>query len=392
MLPFSYAVRNALRDPWKLFQKVVGASLVVFLMFAASSFNEGMETLLRASGDPQNIILLSAGSEESVERSEVPVQAEEQAAAGIRGIQNRIGALAVSGEVHYMGNIQVVSGEGSTSEGGYADAQALLRGITPSAFEVHQEVRVIEGRFPQPGEVMVGRLAWHSLGLPREDLLPGKTIRFEGVDHRVSGLFEAPGTVMESEIWLDRNDLMTLVQRDSLSCVVVRMKDLAQFKQVDLFTKQRLDLELVAVPEPAYYQKLARFYGPIRAMTWVTAGLVAIGAIFGGLNMLYASFSSRIRELATLQAIGFSRWAILVSLVQESLLSTLIGTLAAAYLATFLLQGVSVPFSMGTFRLELSLYVILLGLGTGFFLGTIGALPPAIRCLGNSLPKALRAS
>ena len=80
MLPFSYAVRNALRDPWKLFQKIVGACLVVFLMFAASSFNEGMESLLRTSGDPKNVILLGAGSEESVERSEVALQAEEQAA------------------------------------------------------------------------------------------------------------------------------------------------------------------------------------------------------------------------------------------------------------------------------------------------------------------------
>lgn len=387
MLPFSYAVRNALRDPWKLFQKIVGACLVVFLMFAASSFNEGMESLLRTSGDPKNVILLGAGSEESVERSEVALQAEEQAASGIRGIERRLDVLAVSGEVHYMGNVEVEK-NGNAS----VDAQALLRGITPEAFLVHHEVRILEGRFPSPGEVMVGRLTWHSLGLPEESLRVGRMIRFEGSDLRISGVFEAPGTVLESEIWLNRNDLMTLVQRESLSCIVVRMVDEAQFKQVDLFTKQRLDLELVAIPEQTYYQKLARFYGPIRTMTWVTAGLVAIGAIFGGLNMLYASFSARIRELATLQAIGFSRWAILVSLVQESLLSTLIGTIVAAYLATFLLEGVSVPFSMGTFRLDLSFYVILLGLGTGLVLGTIGALPPAARCLGNSLPKSLRAS
>ena len=50
---------------------------------------------------------------------------------------------------------------------------------------------------------------------------------------------------MESEVWLDRNDLMTLVQRDALSCLVVRMEDARKFPQADLFTKQRLDLELV---------------------------------------------------------------------------------------------------------------------------------------------------
>ncbi len=391
MLPFSYAVRNALRDPWKLFQKVAGAGLVVFLMFAASSFNEGMESLLRASGDPKNVILLSAGSEESVERSEVMIQSEEQAAAGIRGIESRLGELAVSGEVHYMGNLQIGSVE-DAEESDENAAQALFRGITPSAFEVHREVRISEGRFPTSGEAIVGQLGWHSLGVEKSELIPGKTIVFEGAEIRIAGIFEAPGTVMESEIWLNRNELMTLVQRESLSCLVVRLEGEDLFSQVDLFTKQRLDLELVAIRETDYYKKLAQFYGPIRAMTWVTAGLVAVGAVFGGLNMLYASFSSRIRELATLQAVGFSRGAIFLSLIQESLLSTLIGTLLAAYLATFLLEGISVPFSMGTFQLTLSVPVILLGLGTGLLLGTIGALPPAVRCLGNSLPKSLRAT
>lgn len=382
MLPFSYAVRNAFRDPAKLIQKTAGAALVVFLMFAASSFNEGMDRLLRASGDPHNVILLGAGSEESVERSEVAVQAEQQASAGIRGIAERLGTRAVSPEVHYMGKIELSPDR---------TAQALLRGIAPAAFEVHREVRLLEGAFPAPGEVMVGRLAWHTLGVERNRLQPGSTFVFEDAELRVSGVFEAPGTVMESEIWMDRNDLMTLVQRDSLSCVVVRLEDPADFPEADLFTKQRLDLELVAIRESEYYRKLSRFYGPIRIMTWVTAGLVAAGAIFGGLNMLYASFSSRIRELATLQAVGFSRLAILVSLVQESLLSTLAGTLIAAYAAALFLEGQTVPFSTGTFRLDLSVFVILLGLGTGLLLGTVGALPPAIRCLGTSLPKALRA-
>lgn len=381
MLPFSYAVRNLIRDPWKLFQKVLGATLVVYLIFAAASFNRGMERVLRASGSPENIILLSAGSEESVERSEVAIQAEEPITAGIRGIEQRLGTPAVSGEVHYMGNVLVT---------GKVKAQGLLRGITPAAFEVHREVRLLEGNYPGPGEVMVGTLAWHTLGVKRDALAIGKTITFEDQALRISGHFEAPGTVMESEIWLDRNDLMTLVQRDSLSCVVIRIPHEKGFAAADLFSKQRLDLELVAIRESDYYAKLARFYQPIRAMTWLTAGMVAAGAVFGGLNLLYAAFSSRIRELATLQAVGFSRIAILVSLVQESLLATLLGTLIAAFLATQTLEGFNVPFSVGTFRLTLTLSIVLLGLGSGIVLGSLGALPPALRCLRAPLPIALR--
>jgi len=383
MLPFSYATRNLLRDPMRLLQKVLGAALVVFLVFAAGSFNEGMKGVLMASGSPQNVILLGAGSEESVERSEVAMRAETLATAGIPGISRRLDTPAVSGEVHYMGLLGLPDG---------GKEQALLRGITPSAFEVHREVRILEGSYPNPGEVLVGRLAHYGLGVPKSELVPGRELDFEGQTLTISGVFEAPGTVMESEVWLDRTDLMTLIQRDALSCIIVRMNSVDGFKNADLFCRQRLDLELVALRESDYYAQLSSFYGPLRGMTWLTAGLVGAGAVFGGLNMLYAAFASRIRELATLQAVGFRRRAILFSLVQESLLATLLGTLLATLLAISFLEGITVPFSIGTFRLLLPLPILGLGLATGVLLGAIGALPPAARCLGAPLPTALRSS
>lgn len=381
MLPFTYAIRHLFRDPARLLQKVGGAALVVFLLLAAGSFNHGMEGLLRGSGSPLNVIFLGAGSEESVERSEVRPDAESQISAGVRGISTRAGVAAVSGEVHYMGLFDVA---------GKTGARALARGVSPAAFEVHREVRLLEGRYPRSGEVIVGRLAAHALGIGEGELKTGAILHFEGVDLSVAGIFEAPGTVIESEIWMDRTDLMTLVLRDTLSCVVVRLEEAVAFPEADLFAKQRLDLELVAIREEAYYAKLAEFYGPIRMMTWLTAALVAAGAVFGGINVLYAAFASRIRELATLQAVGFSRPAILFSLVQESLVSTLLGTLLASFLALGVLEGVMIPFAMGTFRLTLSAAVLALGLGAALLLGTLGALPPAWRCLMAPIPLALR--
>ena len=379
LLPFAYATRNLLRDLPRFAQKVGGSALVVFLIFAAGSFNEGMDSVLRSSGSPENVILLGAGSEESVERSQIDVQSESLAAAGIRGIAKRLDAPAVSGEVHFMGSL---------ARPGEAAAQGLLRGITPSAFEVHQKVRIIEGRFPASGEMIVGKLAHHVLG--EESLELGEELVFEEQTFEIVGRFEAPGTVMESEVWMDRNDLMSLTQRDSLSCVVIRMDSAEDFKSADLFAKQRLDLELTAIRESDYYAKVSAFFGPIRAMTWLTAGLIAAGAIFGGFNMLYAAFASRIRELATLQAVGFTRTAIFISLVQESLLATLTGTLVAAYAAVLLLEGQTVYFSIGTFSLQMSAAVVLAGLAAGTLLGVLGSIPPAVRCLGAPLPSALR--
>jgi putative ABC transport system permease protein len=270
--------------------------------------------------------------------------------------------------------------------------QALFRGVTPQALHVHPQVRLLEGRFPAPGEVMAGRLAWRSLGLPEGSLKPGVSLTLDGQPWKVSGLFAAPGTVLESELWLPLGDLRALGRRDSLSCVVLRLDDPADFSEADLFAKQRLDLELTALRESDYYGRLSAFFKPLRVMTWITAVLIAAGAVFGGINTLYAAFAPRVREMATLQAIGFTRRTLLWSLIQESTLACLSGALLASLVAVLLLDGRTVPFSIGAFTLDVGPAAALAGILTGLLLGLLGALPPAIRCLKPPLPAALRMS
>ena len=380
MLPFSYALRNLFRDPSRLLQTVGGSAVVVLLLIAAVALNQGMDSVLSASGSSQNVILLGKGSEESIERSEVGIDAESAAATSISGLKEILGVTAISGEITYQSPIRTASG---------VEDQALLRGVFETALLVHETVRLVEGSFPGPGEVMVGHLAHRKLGVNQKDLAIGKSLYFGESEITISGRFTAPGTVLESEIWFDRNDLASLPQRDSLSSITLRLAE-GDIDDVELFTFQRNDLELASIREDLYYQKLSLFYEPIKIMTWVTAALVAAGAIFGGLNTLYAAFAARIKEMATLQSIGYTRAALFISLIQESLLATLSGTLIAFILAWLFLDGQTVPFSVGTFTLTLTPGVIVTGLIAGVLLGSLGTLPPAMRCLLPSLPKALR--
>lgn len=387
MLPLSYAIRNLFREPWRFALKLTGSVLVLLLMLAAAAFNEGMRELLRSSGSERKIILLGAGSEESVERSQIPLAAESIATASVRGIETRAGLPAVSGEVVYMGILEPAHSSHSGT-----GAQGLIRGVTPMALEVHREVRLLEGSWPRSGEVLVGALAHHLLGVERADLQVGSFLQFEDEKFRVAGIFDAMGTVMESEVWFDRTDLMALIQRETLSCVYLMLEQAGDRDYANLFAKQRLDLELAAVSESEYYAKLSRFYGPIRGMTWLTAILVAVGAVMGGLNILYASYAGRVREFGTLQTLGFRRGAVLLSLIQEALLVQACGLGVALFLGILALDGRMVTFSMGTFALDLSGGVLLLTLLTALFLGTIGSLPPALRCLSLSIPKALKSA
>lgn len=382
MLPLSYALRNLYRDPARVAQTVLGSALVVLMVMAAIAVNQGMLGVLGASGSERNVILLGAGSEESVLRSEVNERAAGIAQASVGGLAEVAGCRAVSPEIHQLVYVGV---------GDMPRRRALVRGVTSASLLAHPSVVLVEGRFPRPGEMMVGRLAWRRIGVPRNGLRVGDVITMDHTRLTVSGVFAAPSTVMESEIWMDLNDMRTLAQRNNLSCVVLRLGSGA-FADVDLFAKQRLDLELSAVRESDYYRGVAAFYAPLRAMTWITALLIATGAWLGGLNTLYAAFASRIREIATLQAIGYRPWAIFVSFVQESMLACLFGALLAAAGAIWLLDGLAVSFSIGSFILRLSPSVAVAGFATGVALGIVGAIPPALRCLLPPLPEALRAA
>ena len=106
---------------------------------------------------------------------------------------------------------------------------------------------------------------------------------------------------------------------------------------------------------------------------------------------MYAAFASRVRELGTLQSMGFRRSAIVVSLVQESVIATSVGGLVACGIGIWILDGVSVRFSMGAFGLVVDSVVIAIGLGAGAMLGVVGALPPAMRAMRMTIPESLKA-
>ncbi|MCB1071232.1 MAG: FtsX-like permease family protein [Verrucomicrobia bacterium] len=380
MLPFSYAVRNLYRDRTRLAQTLGGSALVVFLVMGAHALNEGMRKTLSASGSPRNMLILGKGSEESMQRSEVSEQAAGITEASVSGIYAPLGDRAVSPQIIHMANLGLPDG---------TRIRGLVRGVTAKALLTHPEVTVMEGHFPGPGEIMAGRLAWKRFGIDEGDLVPGTELRFDSATLTLSGIFAAPGTVLESELWMNLNDLRTLAQRETVSAVVVRL-DEGDPADVQLFTRQRLDLELSAVTEQSYYARLATFYAPVRAMTWTTAALIAAAAVFGGLNTLYAAFASRVREIATLQAIGFRRTAILISFIQESLMTSLFGTLLGALAAVLLLADRVIYLSAGAFRLGFGPETLFAGLLAGTLLGLVGSIPPAIRCLKPSLPQALR--
>ena len=372
LLPISYAARNLGRSPSRLILSVGGAALVAILSMAGAGFAIGMASALRASGQEGNVVLLGAGSEESVERSEIS-----QSAAGV--VAASLSGIAPIDAAEYIG---------------------LVRGITPTAFIVHPQARLVAGRAPQAGanEVALGASAARTAGINPDVLATvltdagsgGPEVIVDTRPFRVVGLIRAPGTVIDGETWMPLSDALVLTQRDTISAVIVTLAADASAADVTDFAQRRIDLELSAISEPAYYASQSAFYRPVRIMVLASAVLVALGALLGGLNTMYAAFASRVREIGMLQVLGFTRKAVTASLLQESLIASMTGALIAVVLAILLLDGIAIQFSMGTFGIKIDEFVVAIGLGTGLFVGVAGCVVPAIRCLRLPLPSALK--
>lgn len=382
LLPWEYGVRNLARRPMRTALTLIALATVIMLVFVVVGFIRGLERSLAISGDDDVVLVYSVNSEENIENSSIAARTPSLLTASLDDTWKRFGVVHVSPELYLGTRVKThdaVSGLG------------LVRGVTRTAPLVRRGIRLVEGGWPSAGEVMVGKLAAAKLGTTAEAMAIGKTLEFEGAIWTISGLFSAGGAAFESEVWCNLADFQTATKRQDLSLVAMLMAPGASLAEVSLFCKERTDLELRALRETDYYATLQQHYKPVRVLAWFVVVLVSGAGIFAGLNMMYGAVAGRIREIATLQAIGYRRRAILLSLVQEGVLLAAAASLLSGLIALTMLNGMAVRFTMGAFTLEIDSVAVLIGCGVGLLLGVLGAVPPAVKAHRESVAVSLKA-
>lgn len=370
-LPWEYGIRNLFRRPLRTALTLAGLTTVVCLVFVIVGFIRGLEQTLAVSGDPRVATVFSLGMGENLEYSSIPMSTGDLVAASVPGIRERYGQKYVSPEL-YLGTL-------IGFRDGVESAMGLVRGITPAVRFVRGQIELEEGEWPEPGEALLGSMAAVKLGAQPGDIAIGEYLEFEGARWRVSGVFSAAGGAFESEVWCRIDELQQAMKRQDLSLVAVTLDSEDSFSDLDLFCKEQLALELQAIRDVDYYARLQKDYAPIRLLAWLIVLLVSGAGVFAGLNTMYGAVVGRVRELATLQTIGFARRAILASLIQEAMFLAAAATLLAALVAVLLVNGTAIRFTMSAFSLRIDSVALLIGCGVGFALGLLGAIPPAVR-------------
>ncbi len=382
LLPWEYGVRNLARRPVRTALTLAALATVVMLVFVVVGFIRGLEKSLAVSGDENVVLIYSVNSEENIENSSISARTPSLLSASLDSVVKRFGVVHVSPELYMGTRVKTEVGDGGLG---------LVRGVSLTTPLVRRSVKLIEGDWPASGEVMVGRLAAAKIGSSEAAMMVGKSIDFEGRVWKISGQFTAGGAAFESEVWCGLSDFQTSTKRQDLSLVALLLSPGSNAAEADLFCKERTDLELRAIRETDYYASLQQHYKPVRLLAWCVVLLVSAAGIFAGLNMMYGAVAGRVREIATLQAIGYRRRAILISLMQEGVTLSATGSLLSGVIALTLLNGVAVRFTMGAFTLRIDSVAILVGCGVGLLLGVVGTLPPALKALRAEVATSLKA-
>ena len=383
LLPWDYGVRNLFRRPSRSALTLGGLSIVVLLVLVVVGFIRGLEASLAATGQPNVVLVYALSSGADIENSAIPARTPALISASVAGVRRRFDVKYVSPELYLGTRIR--------TEGQEKGGLGLVRGVTTATPLVRQQVQIVEGAWPGPGEILVGRLAHSKLGCEKAALAVGQQVEFDSHRWKVSGIFAAGGAAYESELWCPLAELQAALKRQDLSLVAVATDSSDAVADIELFCKERIDLELKAVSETAYYADLQKHYKPVRMLGWIVVCLVAGSGVFAGLNTMYGAVVGRIRELATLQAVGFRRRAILLTLVQEATLLSCCGALLACALGVLFVNGTAIRFTMGAFVLRVDSVGIGIACVTAIVLGVVGAIPPATKAMRLPVVEAIKA-
>jgi putative ABC transport system permease protein len=155
---------------------------------------------------------------------------------------------------------------------------------------------------------------------------------------------------------------------------------------------------VAARTEPEYYEKLNETNEQFLVVFVIVAVFMAVGGVFGVMNMMFAVISQRIKDIGVLRILGFTRSQLLVSFFLETLLIAMIGgltglaigSLANGWNMTSIAGGGMGAGKSVVFKLVVDANIWLGVLTFSLGMGIIGGLLPALSAMRLKALDSLR--
>ncbi len=386
MIPIVYNVRSVRQRPVSTALTALGVGLVVAVFIGTLALANGFRTALARTGSDSNVLVMRKGAD-----TELSSGLSREDASIISALPNiatgQDARPMVSPEVYVLvplGRIQDTT----------KVTNVVARGISAQAWVVRKNVQVVEGRRPASGrsEVCVGqKLVGRFPGTG-----VGQSLRFAGRDWEVVCHFTAGGSAFESEIWGENEQYMPVFRGEVFQSISFRLKDPGTFEDVkrELEADKRITVDVHR--ESEYYAQQSQLLDRIlRILAMVITSIMAVGAIFGAVNTMYAAVSSRAPEIAVLLTLGFKPRSVLASFLIESAVISGVGGVVGCLLA-LPVNGIVTSttnwssFSEVAFSFRITPGLLLDGLVFAVVMGVLGGFFPARRAAKMPVVEALR--
>jgi ABC-type lipoprotein release transport system permease subunit len=383
-IPLKYNVRSLLVRRISTAMTGGGIALVVAVFVIVMALVAGLNSAISDTGDPDNLIVLRKGATtETYSALQIDQFDALKFLPQIR--REPDGSVDASPELPVQALMERI--------GGGRD-NIVVRGVLPVALKVHQKVHITEGRMfnPSVNEVVVGKgLIGHY-----KNMALGSTLHFGRGNWRVVGIMAADGGSFESEVWGDIHNVQDDAQRGAYYADA-RIKLAPGADSVALINRLADDprINLQGQTERDYYKDQAVVANQMRVLGMIVAVIMAIGAIFGAMNTMYAAVSSRTTEIGTLRALGFAPFAVMTSFLLESMVLA-VAAGAIGIILAMPIDGLSttfgnfVTFSTLAFSFHVTFAIVIEALIFAAVMGVVGGWLPARQAMKMPVVDALR--
>lgn len=386
MIPIVYNARSMMQRPVSTTFTAVGIALVVAVFIGMLALGQGLRAALARTGSDRNVIVLRKGADSEL-ASGIGRESARLVAASPHVATGADGQPLISPEVYVL--IPLPRPNNAT-----AVANVVVRGVSEKAWSVRSNLQLLAGNRPTSGrlEICVGRKLLGRF----EHLDIGSSLHFGGRDWTVACHFSAGGSAFESEIWAENEQVMPVFRGEVFQSITFRLKDPAAFADAKRALEADPQLSVDVHRESDFYTRQVGILGiMLSVLAFGVTGIMAVGAIFGAVNTMYAAVAARTSEIAVLLTVGFKPYQVLLSFLAECLLIALVGAVLGALLA-LPVNGIVTSttnwtsFSEIAFSFRVTPLLLLLGITFGVFMGVVGGFFPAWRASRLRVVEALR--
>jgi len=384
-IPIIYNLRSLRQRPASTITTALGMGLVVAVFIAMMALANGFMAALIGTGSDENVIVLRKGANQEM-NSGITRQST-SVITGMPFVATGPDNLPmVSPETFVVVPIERRNNAGM--------ANVVVRGVSTRAFDVRKGVAVTEGRPFRSGarEVVVGKA--FASRFPNSDV--GQTIKFADADWTVVGHFTASGSSFESEIWGENEQMMPVFRGEIFQSVTFRMKDPGSFDGIKQTLEHDSRLQVDAFRERDFYANQSTMLATIlKFIAIFISGIMAVGAIFGAVNTMYAAVATRAPEIGVLLTLGFRPRSVLGSFLFEAVLIAALGG-ALGCLIALPINGLVTSttnwasFSEIAFAFRVTPALLLAGMLFAVTMGIVGGLLPARAAAKQHVVDALR--